>query len=258
MKRRLLLVTSLISPVLLAICGGAILLGAVAVWLFAGQDGGPRIIRIAPLAPLATMIAEQPSADAGLSLPASEPPATMETVAAGENQPQGDNPSLAVDVAEILGFDLPQGTVNSVTQEGVATRLIIPKLNLDAPIMIAPIKNQTWQVDQLGQAVGHLEGTAPPGADSNFVLAGHVTLAEGVYGPFAGLGQLVAGDILVVYQNDRTFNYVIESRDIVDRTAVEVTYPTTSAQITLITCNNWDSQTGRYEQRLVVKGRLVP
>jgi LPXTG-site transpeptidase (sortase) family protein len=96
---------------------------------------------------------------------------------------------------------------------------------VDAPVVLSPIQNQTWQVDHLGQAVGHLEGTAPPGSNSNIVLAGHVTLSAGVYGPFAGLAQLAAGDVVTVYYGDQQFNYLVDDYQTVDRTAVDVTYP---------------------------------
>jgi LPXTG-site transpeptidase (sortase) family protein len=160
-------------------------------------------------------------------------------------------------VEQALGFALPPGSVNSITQEGVATRLVIPKLNLDAPIILSPIEEQTWKVDHLGQNyVGHLEGTAPPGSNSNIVLAAHVTVSAGVYGPFAGLAQLASGDQIYVYYGDQIYEYIVDSHQTVERTAIEVTYPSQTGQVTLITCSNWDDQAGRYVERLVIKGRL--
>lgn len=254
MNRKLLAITA-ISMAVLALCGVGMLLTGLAGWRGFQPAPPGRAIRVSLLAPLATpsgpavqteFTAEPlptPTAPVELALPA---PTTM------------PEPSPTPNVEKILGFALPQGAVNSVTQQGVATRLIIPKLNLDASVVISPIKNQTWQVDHLEQAVGHLEGTAPPGAASNIVLAGHVTLSEGVYGPFAGLGQLVPGDILTVYEGNQKYNYVVDDYDIVERTAIEVTRPTNTPRITLITCTRWNQQEGRYEQRLVVKGHLAP
>ncbi|MEM7342922.1 MAG: sortase, partial [Chloroflexota bacterium] len=164
---------------------------------------------------------------------------------------------LDVDIEEILGFSLPEESVNSVTEIGLANRIIIPRLNLDTDVLIAPIKDQTWQVDHLEQAVGHLEGTASPGSNSNLVLAGHVTLEGGVYGPFAGLGLLEPGDVILVQEGGVQYEYIIDSHQTVDRTAVEVTYPSDSGKITLITCNNWDHVEGRYIERLIVQGHLV-
>jgi hypothetical protein len=82
-------------------------------------------------------------------------PSTTEPLPATEGEVVGNPaeaekaPTPTPNVEEVLGFALPPNTVNSVTQAGVATRLVIPKLNLDAPVLIAPIKNQTWKVDHL-------------------------------------------------------------------------------------------------------------
>ena len=130
-------------------------------------------------------------------------------------------------------------------------------MNLDSQIVLAPIENKTWKVEHLDQSIGHLEGTAPAGSDSNIVLAAHVTLEGGVYGPFAGIGKLNPGESVYVYNGDQQYEYVIDSHQTVDRTAVEVTYPTDSGKITLITCNTWDEAQGIYTERLVVQGHLV-
>lgn len=139
-----------------------------------------------------------------------------------------------------------------------ATRLVIPAMDLDIPVTISPIANQTWQVDHLGQdLVGHLEGTASPGDQSNVVLAGHVTIAHNVYGPFAGLGQLETGDPIILYAGDQSFTYIVDYRKLVDRTDVQVAFPTNAAQVTLITCSNWSDELGAYEERLIVVGHLA-
>jgi len=256
MKHRLLAL-GIISPLFLAVCAAGVLVLGLTGWLiFKPDTPAPTIRKVATVGPLplvATMtpapLAESTN-QAAAPLPtdsASLPNASAETAA----------PSPAPNVETALGFALPPNTVNSVTQAGVANRLVIPKLNLDAPVMLAPIENQTWKVSHLGQAVGHLEGTAPPGANSNIVLVGHITLAAGVYGPFAGLAQLASGDEVIVYEGDKAFRYVIDGYELVERTAVEVTHPTSSGQITLITCSNWNRDANRYEQRIIVRGHLA-
>lgn len=252
MKRRLIVALGIASPVLLAGCVAAILLVSLMGWWLLKPDQKSRIIRIIPLAPLetpASVMGEAPAQAAA----AAEVPA----VAPSANVPAPSDFVPTNPVEEALGFALPVGSVNSITQEGVATRLVIPKLNLDAPIVLAPIQNESWRVEDLDQTIGHLEGTAPPGSQSNFVLAAHVTVSAGVYGPFANLGNLIAGDTITVYEGDRQFDYMVDGYQLVDRTAIEVTYPTPSAQITLITCNNWSDAEGRYIERLVVTGHLV-
>jgi LPXTG-site transpeptidase (sortase) family protein len=139
-----------------------------------------------------------------------------------------------------------------------ATRIVIPVMNLDAPVVLAPIISGTWKVDHLGTKwVGHLEGTASPGDPSNVVLAAHVTTAHKVYGPFAGMGRVQPGDEIILYVGDEAFTYIVDFRRLVERSDVNVTYPTPAGQVTLITCNNWSDEQQSYQQRLVVAGHLV-
>ncbi|MFN8454090.1 MAG: sortase [Anaerolineae bacterium] len=243
----------IVSPLILGGCAVGIVLVGLVSWLWLQPDQQARIIRIVPVGPLTSPQTTAETQHNQFQSPVSQ----GSSDAAVPQSPPQVNPVSEDQVAQTLGFSLPPGSVNSVTQQGVATRLVIPKLNLDAPVVIAPIKDQTWQVDHLGQAVGHLEGTAPPGSDSNIVLAGHVTLSASVYGPFAGLGQLTSGDEVLVYAGDQAFQYIIDGYQTVDRTAVDVTYPTTTGQLTLITCNNWSGTEGRYLQRLIVKAHLI-
>jgi LPXTG-site transpeptidase (sortase) family protein len=252
--RHRLIALGIITPLFLAICIFAfVVMGAVGWLLFQPEDSPEIVRRIATLAPLSLPSNEsaaevQPATD--VVQPTTPEPVNNTTNIATEPLPTPD-------IETELGFALPPNTVNSITQQGVATRIVIPKLKLDAPIMIAPIKDQTWDVSHLEQAVGHLEGTAPPGSNSNIVLAGHVTLAAGVYGPFAGLAQLAQGDLIEVYDGDQKFQYVVDGYQTVERTDVQVTHPTDTGQITLITCSNWSRDEGRYQQRIVVKGHLL-
>jgi LPXTG-site transpeptidase (sortase) family protein len=136
--------------------------------------------------------------------------------------------------------------------------LVIPAMNLDVPVVLAPIVSATWQVDHLGtDKVGHLEGTASPGDPSNVVLAAHVTTAHRVYGPFAGMGRLQPGDEIIVYSGDLAFTYVVDYRKLVERTDVDVVYPTETGRVTLLTCNKWSDEHQSYQQRLAVVGQLV-
>ncbi|MBN1218969.1 MAG: sortase [Anaerolineae bacterium] len=262
MKQKLI-AAGIVSPIFMAMCVAGVLFAGLAGWSFLRPAAPPPNIRkIATVGPLllpeATPVPEDrldPTEEV-INQPVSDlSPAQPEM--ANSLAQVAEAPAATAEIEKALGFALPPNTVNSVTQQGVASRFVVPKLKLDAPVVLAPIKNQTWDVNQLGQAVGHLEGTAPPGSNSNIVLAGHVTLAAGVYGPFAGLAQLAPGDRLIVYQGDHPFEYVVDNYQIVERTAIEVTYPSDTGQITLITCNNWNSDENRYDQRIVVRGHLV-
>lgn len=146
---------------------------------------------------------------------------------------------------------------NSPLPKRPATRLVIPAMELDTPVIVSPIVNQTWKVDDLGKDfVGHLEGTASPGDPSNVVLAGHVTIAPNVYGPFAGLGKLKAGDSIILYTDNQSYTYIVDYRQLVDRTNIQVAYPSDTGRVTLITCSNWSDELGAYQKRLIVVGHL--
>ncbi|GAB4546364.1 MAG: hypothetical protein Kow0063_40750 [Anaerolineae bacterium] len=173
-------------------------------------------------------------------------PAVTGSDSQGESQPQVET---AIESPIHPGSPLP---------ERPATRLVIPALDLDIPVTLSPVVNQTWKVDHLGSdLVGHLEGTASPGDPSNVVLAGHVTIAHNVYGPFAGLGQLKAGDPIILYAGDQSYTYIVDYRQLVERTDVQVAYPTNTGRVTLITCSNWSDELGAYQQRLIVVGHLA-
>lgn len=138
-----------------------------------------------------------------------------------------------------------------------ATRVVIPSLAVDAPVVLLPLREGTWDVDHLTQEVGHLQGTASPGENSNVALAGHITLAQGGYGPFKDLAQLKAGDEVLVYAGASSFRYVVERVDVVDPSSVEITYPSNRPLLTLITCANWDDATQRYMNRVAAVAHLV-
>lgn len=259
MRRKIVALGVVSGPVfIISACTIALMLTCAVGWLISGPDDESRLIRIMSVAPLATPQAyftQTTGSDDQNDQAAFQPPANPVDTQA---QPF-DEAVLAAhkEIEEALGFSLPVGSVNSITQEGVATRLVIPRLNLDAPITLSPIENQTWKVDHLStDKVGHLEGTAPPGTASNMVLAAHVTVSAGVYGPFAKLSSLQPGDQVYVYYGDKIFEYLIDDYQMVDRTAIEVTHPTNQGQVTLITCSNWSEDEGRYVDRLVVTGHL--
>ena len=197
---------------------------------------GPTIASPAPAAP---------PANGSPAVPVS--PSAAPAAAGQPSDTQAEEADLASPIR--AGSPLP---------ERQATRLVIQTLGLDVPVVLSPIVSQTWQVSHLGKDfVGHLEGTASPGDPSNVVLAGHVTLAHNVYGPFAGLGKLQPGDSIVVYVGDQPYTYIVDSRQMVNRTDVQVAYPTQTARITLITCTDWSNELKVYQKRLIVVGHLT-
>ncbi|MFJ6796512.1 class E sortase [Streptomyces sp. NPDC091268] len=139
--------------------------------------------------------------------------------------------------------------------------LRIPRLGVAVPIAQGVDKRSVLDKGY----VGHYAGTAPPGAEGNFALAGH----RNTHGePFRHIDRLRAGDELIVDVRGKRYTYVVgrtlpetTERDTgviapVPRSTVkpEYGYAEPGAYITLTTCT--PEYTSRY--RLVVWGILKP
>ena len=107
------------------------------------------------------------------------------------------------------------------------TRIVIPKINVDAPI----INGVSWE--DLKQGVGHLPGSANPGERGNLYLAAH----NDIFGEiFRYLDKLEVGDEYFIYAGEQKFRYVVKEKRIIAPTDVEVMLPTTEPVATLQTC----------------------
>lgn len=113
----------------------------------------------------------------------------------------------------------------------------------------------------LAKGPGHYTGSAMPGRIGNFAVAGHRT---GWGQPFNRLGELKAGDSIVVEWRGRDLTYRVTGTERVKRTQVGVVLPVPDrrgvkpdkALITLTTCTDRDPVSRRYRLVLVVRGEL--
>ncbi len=125
-----------------------------------------------------------------------------------------------------------------------ATRIVIPKLNVDAPI----VDGVSW--DDLKKGVGHLPNSAQPGQRGNLYLAAH----NDIFGEiFRYLDDLEPGDEYYIYAGEAKYTYVVREKRIIDPTEVSVMLPTTEPVATLQTCYPYLIDT----HRIVVIGDLV-
>lgn len=161
-----------------------------------------------------------------------------------------DTKPSQVTTATLMGLPADQPRVP-------ATRLVIPKLGVDSPVVLIALRDGTWQVDHLTQEVGHLQGTASPGDASNIALAGHVTLARGGDGPFRYLSQLRQGDEVLVFAGEQLYRYVVQEVRVVSPEDVQVTFPTAEPTLTLITCANWNRERRVYDDRVIAIAKLA-
>lgn len=122
--------------------------------------------------------------------------------------------------------------------------MVIPKINLNVAVAEGT-DNVT-----LKYALGHFEGTAMPGENGNFCVAGHRSYTYSQY--FNRLDEVGKGDEIIVRSKKGEFTYVVYDISTVLPTEVSVLDETKDATVTLVTCTPIRSAT----HRLIVKGRL--
>lgn len=101
------------------------------------------------------------------------------------------------------GWDAGEAEVSTTgTTAGAVVR--IPRFGDDYAM---PLLEGTSD-EALAAGIGHLEGTAAPGAEGNLALAAHrITHGE----PFADLPALRPGDEVHIDTADRTYTYVVDT-----------------------------------------------
>lgn len=102
--------------------------------------------------------------------------------------------------------------------------LRIPKLNLEVAVL------DGTDAVTLNRAVGHIAGTARPGAPGNVGIAGHRD------GYFRGLKDIAAGDTLELETTDGTRKYIVEKVIITSPQDLSVLAPNGRDSLTLVTC----------------------
>jgi len=143
------------------------------------------------------------------------------------------------------------------------TRLLIPKLGVDAPVETKGIDahNMMQPPDKPGE-VAWYPFTAKPGAGTNAVFSGHLDDASVGPAVFWRLGDLKLGDTISV--RDATgfeLAFSVSSVNVYPLNSApvqEIIGPTSSSAVTLITCaGSYNRQSGLYDKRLVVRARQV-
>ena len=150
----------------------------------------------------------------------------------------------------------PQNIVVDPNAEVVVSadpKLIIPKINVDVPVIYDIGNDYDSQMDAMTRGVAHF---AIPGADShpgqigNTVIAGHSSndlFDSGEYKfIFAQLDKLVAGDTVYINYSSVRYTYVVTKKEVVKPTEVsKLVYETTKPILTLLTCTPLGTATNR-------------
>jgi len=120
----------------------------------------------------------------------------------------------------------------------------VPRLGLDA-IVVQGDSRAT-----LKRAVGHLSKSALPGEWGNVALAGHRDTF------FRPLRDIRLGDVITFKTQERSFEYLVQSIEVVAPTDIRVLEPLTGHDLTLLTCYPV-YYVGPAPKRLVVRAREV-
>jgi len=146
-------------------------------------------------------------------------------------------------------------------------RLIVPKMNLNIPIVVPPNTNlmkEDWKgleedIQQgLQDGVVHYPGTARPGQAGNFFVTGHSSYypwAPGKYkSVFAQLSVLNVGDEYWVYYGGDKYRYIVTEKKEINPSDVTVLDQPISKRIsTLMTC----TPVGTTLRRLIITAQEV-
>ena len=129
------------------------------------------------------------------------------------------------------------------------TRLLIPAINLDAPILTVGLVQleangqpiTTWDVPETF-AVGWHHSSAPPGQVGNTVLNGHQNAHGRV---FQNLAKTQAGDEIIMYSGDVAYHYRVAEQHLLKEAGQPLQVraenarwimPTHDERLTLVTC----------------------
>ena len=160
----------------------------------------------------------------------------------------------------------PQNIIVDPTSDAKVSsdpKLIIPKLNVDVPVVYNVALTHDAQMAAMQQGVAHF---AVPGADSvpgqvgNTVLSGHSS--NDLFEPgdykfiFAQLDKLQTGDTIYVNYQGTRYAYAVTKKEVVSPTNVQaLIYPTDKPILTLITCTPLGTSLNRL---LVTAEQIAP
>ena len=136
-------------------------------------------------------------------------------------------------------------------------RLQISNLGIDIPIVRIPRTEEGWNLNWLAGQAGYLENTAYPTRSGNSVLTAHAYLPSGIPGPFVDIDQLGWGDRFIISAPEADYLYEVRQQYYVTPDDFSPFENTTADRVTLITCYQFDEQSGAYRWRTIVQAVLI-
>lgn len=126
-----------------------------------------------------------------------------------------------------------QAATTAPTVKKIANRIIIKKINVDAPIIDS--KNGSWA---LMRGMWRLPKTSTPDKGSNTVISGHRWLYKYPHKmTFWALDKVKIGDEIIIVWNGKTIKYRVFETKIVNQYATSILNPTKEPILTIFTCD---------------------
>lgn len=123
------------------------------------------------------------------------------------------------------------------------------KIEIEKLSLIAPLYQGDTE-ELLSKGAGHFYGSALPGEGSNVVFSAHRNTF------FAHLGELTPGDRITLDTSGGVFVYEMVDAVIISENDEQYIMPTSTEQLTLLTCYPFDF-IGETAQRYLVRCRLI-
>lgn len=168
------------------------------------------------------------------------------------------DPSVAVPTPS-LGEASPVAEASSEEKKPAPSSppkyIYIPRVVISSKVVEVGTKWEesvlVWDVADF--EAGYHKGTAYPG-EGNTVITGHLTSRyRGLGEVFKNLPQVLPGDEVFIYTEDRQFVYRVVETKVVKPEQIDVLEVTPDATLTLITCvPDWV-----YTERFIATGKLV-
>jgi sortase A len=132
----------------------------------------------------------------------------------------------------------------ALAEGDVLGEILVPRLELDAVVV------QGDSPADLERAVGHLSNSALPGQQGNVALAAHRDTF------FRPLRNIRVGDEIKFKTRERSFDYLVESTQVVAPADLGVLLPSAGHDLTLLTCYPFH-YLGPAPKRFVVFARKI-
>ncbi len=191
--------------------------------------------------------------------PTEEPQATVLPT----ELPAATEVAATATVAAPTETPMPTATTASLAMVGKPVRLMIPRIGIDAAIeAVGDDAQGRMDIPDRVENVAWYTKRAKPGESGNAVISGHLDDYKLDPAVFYDLNQLVAGDeVIVVDENGTEWHFSVENVAVYGDKEVPLDIVFGQAvipKLNLITCKGtWDATAENYDQRLVVYTHLI-